>query len=357
MILTVELLFKSPAIMSAVIDRVVQTEQDVIFWKRYLDFEETKSRVFKTHIGTSVGVKMASVIDRNSGKPIRERKSLGSGYGEVAFLGNAFQLDNDRLDMLNELINKYNEAGKNKGAVMNEIIDFLVDDIRQCTLAPHKRMDYVVGQLRSTGRAEVKLGDNPQGIEMIDIELPVKHLKPSSSNKNNFIEYIKDAVEGMRNVVGTFAVMEMTRKTFNSRIVASKAFQDSYKIQMGTSEIAMKGGLITETMANQLIVGIGLPPIRLVDEYVTKEDGTSVNSFADERIALLPTQKLGKMKWHLPYEAKDPVPTKTYTQLEGGHFIATQRTDEGRFTEFGAEWIPDFNQPNKIAIIDTSKMG
>ncbi|MDO5106031.1 hypothetical protein [Capnocytophaga sp.] len=357
MILTLEKLFNNPQIMAAVIDRTIQTEQDIIFWKKYLDFEETKSRVFKTYIGTSVGVTMASVIDRNSGKPIRERKSLGSGYGEVAFLGNGYQLDNDRLDFISELINKYNAGGTGQGQTLNEIINFLVDDVRQCTLAPHKRMDYVVGQLRSTGKATVKLGDNKEGIELIDIELPVIKHEPTSSDKANFIDYLKEKIEAMRSQVGTFAVMEMTRKTFNNRIVTSKAFQDSYKMILGTSQIALNGGLITDTMANQLLTGIGLPPIRLVEEYVTKEDETAVNTFADERIALLPTQKLGKMKWFLPYESKDPIPTKNYTRLEGGHFIATQRTDEGRFIEFGAEWIPDFKQPNKIAIIDTSKMG
>ena len=98
--LTLDILFNDPNVFKAVIDRTIATQQDVIFWQRYLDFEETKSRVFKTYLGTVTGVTAGSIIDRNSNKPLRERKSLGSGYGEVAYLGDRYQMDNDRLDTL-----------------------------------------------------------------------------------------------------------------------------------------------------------------------------------------------------------------------------------------------------------------
>ncbi len=357
--LTLNKLFNDASIISAIIDRVNQTEKDRIYWKRYLKFEQTTSRLFKTYLGTTTGVTMGSVIDKNSGKPIRERRTIGSGVGEVATMGNSWQLDNDRLGILRELIKKFNKQDKDKDkkSALNEIIDFLVDDIRQATLAPHKRMDYVLGQLRSTGKANVKLADNPQGIAMIDMELPVVSLKPASSVKDTFVDYIKDEAEKLRAKTGAFAIMEMTRKTFNSRIANTQAFQNAYKMILGSSEIAVNGGLITDAMASQLLTGIGLPAIRLIEEYVTKEDGTIVNTFADERISLLPSDNLGKMMWYAPYEPTDPIPNKVYTQLEGGHFIATQRTDEGRFIEYMAESIPNIVSPNKIAIIDTSNLG
>ncbi len=218
MILTLQALLNDANIISAIIDRVNQTETDRIFWKRYLDFEQTTSRLFKTYLGTSTGVVMGSIIDKNSGKPIRERKTLGSGVGEVAIMGNSWQFDNDRLDTLKNLIDKYNSKGPNQGIVLNEIINFLADDIRQATLAPHKRMDYVLGQLRSTGKASVKFADNPQGVEVLEMELPVIGLNPTADVKDTFINYLKEESEKLRAKVGAFAVMEMTRSTFNKRI-------------------------------------------------------------------------------------------------------------------------------------------
>ena len=258
------------------------------------------------------------------------------------------------MDTIKILIDKFNAAGAGQSAVLTEIINFLSDDIRQATLAPHKRMDYVVGQLRSTGKASVKLADNPQGIELIDITLPVIEKTPTTEEKAKLVSYLQALVQQLRPTVGVFTVMEMNQATFNTRIAQSAEFQSMYKMIMGGSEFAMAGGLMTTQMANQFLVGLGLPAIRIVEEYVVKEDGTTVNCFADDRIALLRQEKIGKMMWHTPYEITDPVPNKVYTGLSGGHFISTLRTDEGRFTEYMAEWMPNISEPNKIVIVKLS---
>lgn len=355
--LTLDILFNDPNVFKAVIDRTIATQQDVIFWQRYLDFEETKSRVFKTYLGTVTGVTAGSIIDRNSNKPLRERKSLGSGYGEVAYLGDRYQMDNDRLDTLKSLIDKFNAARPaDQQAALNAIIDYIVDDVRQVRLAPHKRMDIVVGDLRSDGKAEVQLADNPQGIALLDMELPVKRITPTTSDKDNFVTYLKTQIEALRPTMGQFSVMEMSRSTFTKNIIGSAEFKATYKMILRGSEIALAGGLITADMANQVFSGIGLPPIRIIDDMVAMPDGTNRQVFKDNRITLLPQDKIGKMMWHEPYEISDPVPNKTYTRLEGGMWTSNWRTDEGRFMEYGAEWIPNFTAPNRIAILDLSTM-
>jgi hypothetical protein len=357
MILTIHTLFNDPNIVKAIIDRVLATRLDVIFWKRYLDFEETKSRVFKTYVGTVTGVTAGSVIDRNSNKPIRQRKSLGSGYGEVAYLGDSYQTDNDRLDMLRSLIDKFNEAKTaDQSRAMNDIINYITDDLRQVMLAPHKRMDIVIGELRSTGKASVKMADNPEGIELLDMELPVKMITPAAGDKAKFISYLKAQLEGLRTTIGAFSVMEMSRSTFNTNIVGSSEFQDTYKMIFGNAQFATAAGLITESMTNQVFSGVGLPPIRVIDDLVAKEDGTNVQTFKNNRITLLTQDKIGKMMFHTPYEITDPIPNKTYTRSEGGMYISNTRTEEGRFMEYGAEWIPNIGSPNKIVIFDLDTM-
>lgn len=355
--LTLEILFNDPNVQKAIIDRTMATRQDVIGWKTYLDFEETKSRVFKTYLGTQMGVSAGTIIDRNAEKPLRQRRSLGSGVGEVAYLGDRYQLDNDRLDQLKALIDKFNATSSAAQAgVMNEIIDYIVDDVRQVRLAPHKRMDLVLGDLRSDGRASVTNANNPLGVELIDIELPVKRITPTVGDKTNFISYIKGEVERLRPTHGKFSVMEMTRSTFNKNIVGSSEFQNTYKMIMSGSQVALSGGLITPDMANTVFSGIGLPTIRIIDDMVALEDGTSKQVFKDNRITLLPQDKIGKMMWHEPYEITDPVPNKTYTRLEGGMWISNWRDKEGRYNEYGCEWIPNITAPNKIAIFDLDTM-
>lgn len=349
MVLTLELLFNDASVIKAVIDRVMQTKWDTVYWKRYLDFEQTISRTFKTYLGTVTGVTAGSVIDRNSNKPIRQRRSLGSGIGEVAYLGDKYQIDNDRLDTLKSLIDKYNQAKTGEQvSALNNIINYIVDDLRQVLLAPHKRMDLVVGSLRSTGKAEVKLADNPEGIELIDIELPFVSKTPQAGDKTNFITYLKKEIEALKATLGIFSVMEMSRSSFNNYIVGSAEFGANYKMMFGAAELAASGGLITDAMANQVFTGIGLPPIRIVEEYVAMADGSVKQIFADKRVTLLQADKIGKMMWHEPYEATDPVPGKTYTRSEGGMYVSQVRTEEGRFMEYGCEWIPNISAPNKI---------
>lgn len=355
--LTIQTLFNDVNIIKAVIDRVQATQEDVIYWKRYLDFEETKSRAFKTYLGTVTGVVAGSVIDRNSGKPLRERRSLGSGYGEVAYLGDRYQMDNDRLDMLKSLLDKFNNARTTEqAAAMTAIVEYITDDMRQVLLAPHKRMDIVLGDLRSDGKAVVTMADNPDGISLLDMELPVKRLTPAVSERNTFIAYLKAEIEAMKTSIGKFSVMEMSRSTFNKNIVGSAEFNNTYRMIMGNGEFAMAGGLITDAMATQVFSGIGLPPVRIIEDYVSKADGTNVNTFKENRISLLPKDKLGKMMFHEPYEISDPITGKTYTRSNGGMYISNVRTDEGRFMEYGAEWIPNIAAPNKIAIVDLDAM-
>lgn len=357
MYLTVQTLLNDPEIVKEVIDRVQALRLDTIFWKKHLDFEETKSRVFKTYLGTVTGVTAGSVIDRNSNKPLRERKSLGSGYGEVAYLGDRYQMDNDRLDMLQELVTKFNNARPaDQQRALNDIINYIVDDYRQVLLAPHKRMDLVDGALRSDGKATVKVDDNPQGIAMLDMELPVHRITPTTGDKSNFIKYLMEQVVELRTKFGMFVSMEMSRKTFIKSIVGSKDFGEFYKQSFAQKEVQLSSGLMSSEMATTIFQGLGLPPIVINEDLVELADGTMKQVFKDNRISLFTTAKQGKMRWHTPYEITDPVPGKNYTRSEGGMYISNVRTDEGRFMEYGCEWIPEYTAPNKIVILDLDTM-
>lgn len=357
MFLTFETLFNDPNVVKAVIDRVQAQKLDTIFWKKYLDFEETKSRVFKTYLGTVTGVVAGSVIDRNSNKPLRERKSLGSGYGEVAYLGDRYQMDNDRLDMLQELINKFNAAKTaDQVSAMNDIIAYITDDMRQVLLAPHKRMDLVVGDLRSDGKASVKVDDNPQGIEMLDMVLPVNRIAPEVGDKAHFVQYLMNLIVSLRTRFGNFTSMEMSRSTFIKNIVGSADFGDFYKQQLNQKEVQIAAGLMSSEMASTIFQGLGLPSIVINEDMVELADGSYKQVFQDNRISLFTAPKQGKMRWHTPYEITDPIPGKTYTRSEGGMYISNVRTEEGRFMEYGCEWIPEITAPNKMTIIDLDTM-
>ena len=61
MMLTIHTLFNDPNIVNAVIQRVLQTRKDTIYWQQYLDFRRTTTRVFKDVLSTLVMARSLSV--------------------------------------------------------------------------------------------------------------------------------------------------------------------------------------------------------------------------------------------------------------------------------------------------------
>ena len=216
MMLTIHTLFNDPNIVNAVIQRVLQTRKDAIYWQQYLTFRRTTTRVFKDYIGTVTGVMAGSINSRYGAKPIRERREIGSGYGEIAYLGDRYQISIDRLSDLQDLVDKYNAAKTaDQVQAMRDIVDFIYDDYRQVLLAAHKRMDIVVGSLLMTGKATVKnKDDNAAGVDLLNIELPFKVITPDTGDKTNFITYLQQQINALRVDYGTFPKMIMSRGTF-----------------------------------------------------------------------------------------------------------------------------------------------
>lgn len=358
MMLTIYTLFNDPNIVNAVIQRVLQTRKDTIYWQQYLDFRRTTTRVFKDYIGQVTGVMAGSINSRYGEKPIRERRNIGSGYGEIAYLGDRYQISVDRLSELQDLIDKYNAAKPaDQIAAMQDIVNFIYDDYRQVLLAPHKRMDMVLGSMLMTGEATVKnKDDNAGGVNLLEIKLPFKFITPETEAKTKFITYLQQKVNELKSIYGTFPKMIMSRGTFVKNIIGSEEFGDKFKMQLTGNEMYLSTGLITSQLASSIFTGIGLPAIEIKEDYVLDKTGKNVQIYADDRITLLPQDKIGYMRFHTPYEAVDGVPGRNYTQADGEMLISGYKDGNGRYLEYTAEWIPQITNPNLIVNFDLSTM-
>ena len=367
MTLTIQTLFNEPAIVGAVINRVLQTRKDAIYWQQYLDFRRTTTRVFKDYIGSVRGVMAGSINSRFGEKPIRERQNIGNGVGEIAYLGDRYQMPVDRLSDLQDLIDKYNAANAaGQVSALNEIIAFIYDDYRQVMLAAHKRMDLVVGSLLMTGKAVVRNKDKAQSeqgaTEFLDIELPMNFITPQNSDvtdggKKKLVTFLMRKLDAIAPDFGKYAKMVMSRGTFVKHIIGSSEFGDMFKMQLGQNQMYLSTGLITSDLASQLFTGIGLPAIEIKEDYVKEQNGKNVQVYTDNRITLLPQDKIGYMRFHTPYEQTDPVPGMTYSSAgEGDMLVASNRDHNGRYLEYTAEWIPQIADPTLITNIDLSNL-
>lgn len=328
MFLTIQTLFDDANIVSAIIRRVNQTRKDTIYWQQYLTFRRVTTRVFKDYIGSVTGVMAGSINSRFGEKPIRERRNIGSGYGEIAYLGDAYQMSIDRLSELQDLIDKFNAAKPaDQKAAMEEIVNFLADDYRQITLAAHKRMDIIVGALLMLGEATVYNKDaaitsGQTNNKLLEITLPFNFIKPKSGDvvvdgKNMFISYLREKLHSLAPDYGVYAKMVMTRASFNKLILGSSEFGEQYKMILGSNEMKLSTGLVSSSLASEVFTGIGLPRIEIKEDYVKDQTGKNVQIYADNRITLLPSDNIGYMRHHTPYEATDPVQGRTYSRQRG----------------------------------------
>ncbi len=285
MFLTIQTLFDDANIVSAIIRRVNQTRKDTIYWQQYLTFRRVTTRVFKDYIGSVTGVMAGSINSRFGEKPIRERRNIGSGYGEIAYLGDAYQMSIDRLSELQDLIDKFNAAKPaDQKAAMEEIVNFLADDYRQITLAAHKRMDIIVGALLMLGEATVYNKDaaitsGQTNNKLLEITLPFNFIKPKSGDvvvdgKNMFISYLREKLHSLAPDYGVYAKMVMTRASFNKLILGSSEFGEQYKMILGSNEMKLSTGLVSSSFASEVFTGIGLP--RTIGGLHEEPDGKEV---------------------------------------------------------------------------------
>lgn len=373
MILSIDSILNSPKFLQAVIDRslVTMSELDKVYWKDYLVYNKANpDGTFKTYLGTQIGVIAGTVIDRYAGKPIRKRHALSRGYGEVACFGDSYQMDDTRLEQLGVLVEEYNMLNiqsTNTDAIsakMNEIVDFLTDEVRQCMLAPMKRLDIMMGNLRFNASCKVNGKENKKGVSIADMKLPILTKSATSDDKDNILTWLEDEfVDKVRSKGYLFAVAELNRHTFNTRIASSAEFKSKFIMKFGDMEFNT-GGIVTPDMVNRLVESAGIPfRFRIKDEYIQVSEDEMINAVPDDKISFLPTldtkKLLGSMRWKKPYEMTDHVNDgRAYQDIEGGKgFISSKRTDNGRFMEYGFEAIPDFNIPNKMAIADLSEIG
>jgi len=369
--LTIDALFQNAGVVGAIINRVNQTRKDAVYWQQYLDFRPVTTRVFKDYVGTITGVMAGSINSRYGEKPIRERREMGSAYGEVAYLGDAYQMSIDRLSDLQDLIDLYNVAKTpDQAQALNDIVDYLYDDFRQVTLAAHKRMDLVVGSLLMTARAQVRNKDaavtDLNAAELLDIQLPFNTLKPSASDvvvddKLLFISWLQEKINALKPDYGLYAKMIMSRATFVKYVIGSAEFGDKFKMVLGNNSFYLNPALITSELASAVFTGIGLPAIEIKDDYVKDQTGKNVQVYADGYITLLPQDKVGYMRHHTPYEATDPVPGRNYVSAglaaeAGQMLVSNYRDKEGRYMEYTCEWIPQVLNPTLITNIDLGNL-
>jgi len=339
----------------------------VPLWKQEVeDVEYSATKHFSTYTASYTAAMVASMIEKNADKPLTPMDALGKITGSIARMGDRFQLDNDRLETLLQMEDRFRRRETNftenqHKSEYSKIVAFLFNPYEKAAIAPHKRLDMLYYEGLSNGTFTVNLANNPQGIQLptaIDLGIQKYGATGAVWNVGNAatmkpIEDINAAVRAMKAKGRIVTRLRMSQNTFNT-LTASNQFNTGVKLTLGSIEVNPVG-LLSVDLANRYLVGLGLPPISIEEHYVAGRDGAVFNMFKDDRIVMQCAPQVAKMVISDPLELRLPLPNRVYSSVED-NLISQYITENGRFCEYEMWGLPVFSGAENFAIIQTDTL-
>lgn len=342
------------------IDKISEVFEPPI-WKNYLTDKFTLSLDWRAIMGVMENSPAASVIDFSSGKPIAVRPTASKLNGELATLGNKYQLTKREIRELMEL---QDNVGK-FGIQASDLVNFLFPDLQRAAIGPHKTIDRLFLEAISTGQMTLTSALNPKGVvwnNALNWGIPTVNAQTAVWGTAATATPLKD----IKNVVDTyvakgvmFKIMKMSRATFNL-MVATTEFQNAFQLEMGAGKnkiTALKNQFLSVDSVNGLLEAIGLPMIEIIDYPIQIEgkDGTytTVRPFADNRVSFSVDNNYGEMYRTYSNEERSPNKVKSYAKAENVLISKYGDMDGNEYTESEFNAFPVLNKVNSIAILKT----
>lgn len=331
-------------------------------WEREMDTDYTASGAFNEFVAEYAAAQAGSIIASNSDKPIRELPDLGSITGTIGRIGDRWQLNNDKLDKLMQLEGRYrsragNFTSERKATEWAKVLKFAFGLYEPAVIAPHKRIDLLYFNAVSDGKYVVSKANNPDGVHFtLDLGLPRRKLRSTdvlftdteNSNPVSVIQYFTQQMRAQGRLV---TKIQMNFNTANL-ILQSKAIKNSFSVDVPKGKVS-PAGIVSQEMMNGYLKVLGLPPIEIVDVFVTTpgKDKTPVNAFMDNRIVFRTGAPVAKLMVKDALESKDPHPNKVYSVYKE-NLISSYRREEGRFVEYEMNALPVFDGQREMMILE-----
>jgi hypothetical protein len=318
-----------------------------LWYPQYFDVAPPQqSLTYVSAIGRSRIEAAASVVDRDSATPLRSRQGLEKLSGEIPAIREMFALkESDYRDFLS----LQNLPGIDDKTKLNQALDLIWGDVKRVGDAPHKRIDIMVLQALSTGKIQINVTNNPDGIVTDDIDL----LMNTANKKQGAVTWGTAATATPITDIETVVVDAKARGISFVKILMSynlwlkfkktkevldtlQAYYYGPKPGAGFNPIAIS----TLDKVNEYMTANKMPVIEIVDESIgVEKDGviTATNYFNENNATFVPAGKLGSIKNALAMEKMKPVQHVTYADYKGVLVSKwSQNEPWGEFTK--GEW-------------------
>jgi len=331
-----------------------------IFWPSLLAVKPSDNLKWSAVIGDKKAGVAGNVTAFNVSAPLHTRDALREKDGRIPSIRGARTMDENDL-------HKYLELSKQNNLDINRVLGLLFDDIEFCSIAPHKRIDWMVAKMISNGGYISFQADNNVGVTTqynVDFGMPSSHKTgtvgevwsnaagstPLTDLKKNFFEPLADLG------VGGGVIRMHPTKVFDL---------------LNSTEVLTKFGLLSNGKTNGIDLSLttvngylqqnSWPTIRPFNASVGIEvDGkvTYSNPFEKDNIIFTPDGLIGSLHVAPIVERDRPVAGVTYAEYNGNLVKKYSQTNPVvEFTAYEYNAFPSFDTIDQSFIMNTARKG
>lgn len=331
----------------------------------YFDWDTPQLNLTYTSVlGQAVVNHAASIVDRNAETPLRSREALAKIQGEIPAIKEMLQLNENQYRNYVALLNMDSVKDKQKRL---QALKLIWDDVKKVTDAVHNRIDMIALQAVSTGKIEINIENNPDGIVLAE---PIDLLMPTDNKQEAGTKWNEASATPLQDIMRVINQAQATGTTLGKILIDSQKFaqmlrnkevKDTLGSFFGMTKATMDSATAPLTLErmNQYLKESGLPVFEIVNRRIAIEKNgkaTVINPFESKNLAFIPDGKLGVIKNALAVEEMNPVENVTYA-TNGRILISKWKQNEPfrEFTKSECNAFPVVEAINSIYLLKTEE--
>jgi hypothetical protein len=340
--------------LQALVDTGKEIYRPVV-WPQFFKRRDHYNLTFETILGESGPGAAASVVEYDTAAPLRTRKTIGKLSGSIPSIREKFRLsEKDLLDM---------DILRNQADSMQDpILDMIFDDVKSAAEAPGKRLDLIVLEALSTGKATLTTTNNPDGMvwdEAVDFGVPTTNKKgaaivwSTSATATPIADF-----ETMRDLAAAKGHKIQKARMTRTAWLAFKSCA-SVKEAINGYKLGEKQGKysVTVDLVNEFMISNDLPTISIVDVSIgIEKDGvvTNYNPWSVNNVGFFVDDNMGDMYFGPIAERKHPANHVTYAEYNGVLIKKWGETDPvSEFTGCELNAFPSWKSVGSYYLLNT----
>jgi hypothetical protein len=337
-----------------------QAKYAPIYWPSLLTVKPVDSLEWKTVIGDRKSGVAGNVTAFNVSAPEHTRDVLREESGKIPSIRGKRTMDED-------LLMKYITLTKQIDPDMQRLLDLVYDDVSFCSVAPHKRIDWMLAIIISSGGILSFTNENNVGITTqydVNFGMPAEHKTGTVGEIWSNSAGATPLKDLKTNIFMPLADLGVTGGVL--RMHPSKIYQ-----LLESNEVLNKFGMLSKgttdnldlnlTKVNAYLAANEFPTIRPFNASIGIENDGKVrysNPFAVDNVVFTPDGPIGKLHVAPIVEKERPQKQVTYAEYSGAlikKFSSVDPVVETTAYEFNA--FPSWDTIDQSFILNTNRKG